>query len=175
MSDKQTYAGHRSPRQASGTHQIFSPERNLRPSNQFLTELTDDDSDYSVMLCTLPAGLIVPLHSHADRETFYILTGQLDVFHGDHWKTLGPGDAVDLKDGIQHAWKNSFDSAASMLCITTMRLARFLRDIAVNSQTSDPTTAAKNFLKLVREHGYWLANPEANAAIGLRTNWERAS
>jgi quercetin dioxygenase-like cupin family protein len=161
----------RGSKMRSDTHEIFSPQQDLRPGNQYLTGVTDGDGDYCVMLCTFPRGVVVPLHSHADRETFYVMSGSPDIFRGDHWETLSPGDVIDAQDGIRHAWRNSSGSAASMLCVTTMRMARFLRDVAVDDGSADPRAGAQRFLKLVQEHGYWLASPEQNAAIGLDINW----
>jgi quercetin dioxygenase-like cupin family protein len=156
----------------SDAHEIFSPQQNARPGNRYLTELTDGDGDYCVMQCTLPPGVIVPLHSHADRETFYVIDGHPDAFLGDRWQTLGPGDVFDAQDGIRHAWRNSSGATVSMLCVTTMRMGRFLRDAAVGRASADPAKDAQRFLKLVQEHGYWLASPEENAAIGLTIHWD---
>jgi hypothetical protein len=58
-----------------------------------------------------------------------------------------------------------------MLCVTTMRMGRFLRDIAVDDDSADPLARVQRFLKLVQEHGYWLASPEENATIGLGVDW----
>jgi uncharacterized RmlC-like cupin family protein len=77
-------------------------------------------------------GAVVPMHSHPDRETFYVISAHPDAFRSDHWKTLGPGDVIDSQTGIKHAWRNSSETAASMLCATTMRMARMLRDVAVD-------------------------------------------
>lgn len=163
---------HRSLSRQSDPDEIFSPQQDLRPANRYLTELTDGDGDYCLILCSLPPGVVVPLHSHSDRETFYVISGTPDAFVGDHWETLGPGDVFDAQDGIRHAWRNASGTAVSILCVTTMRVGRFLRDIAADDDTADPLEHAQHFLKLVREHGYWLANPEENAAIGLNVDWD---
>jgi quercetin dioxygenase-like cupin family protein len=160
-----------SSKTGSDTHEIFSPQQDLRPRNRYLTDVTDRDGDYCVMLCTLPQGVVVPMHSHADRETFYVMSGHPDAFRGDHWETLSPGDVFDAQNGIRHAWRNSSGTAASMLCVTTMRMARFLRDVAVDDGFADPLAGAQRFLRLVQEHGYWLASPEQNAVIGLDIGW----
>lgn len=161
-------------RMESASHEVYSPQRDARPGNQSLTGLTGRDDDYCVLHCTLPPGVVVPMHSHADRETFYILEGRADAFLGDHWETFGPGELFDARDGIRHAWRNSSGAPVAMLCVTTMRMGRFLRDIAVDP--ADPAAAAERFLALVQAHGYWLASPEENAAIGLAVDWsgERA-
>jgi quercetin dioxygenase-like cupin family protein len=170
MPDKRRISSSRESKPKSDTHAIFSPQQDLRPGNRYLTELTDGDGDYCVMLCTLPPGAVVPMHSHADRETFYVVSGNPDFFHVDRWQALGPGELIDAQDGIRHAWRNSSGAIVSMLCVTTMRMGRFLRDIAVDGG-SDPAAGAQRFLRLVQEHGYWLATPEQNAAIGLEIHW----
>ena|SRR5882724_10782258 len=172
MPDNRTISSSRESKTKSDTREIFSPQQELRPANQYLTEVTDGDGDYCVILCTLPPGVVVPMHSHADRETFYVLSGNPNVFRGDHWETLSAGDVFDAQDGIKHAWRNSPGTAASMLCVATMRIARFLRDIAVDDGSADQQAAAQHFLRLAQEHGYWLASQEQNAAIGLDINWD---
>jgi quercetin dioxygenase-like cupin family protein len=171
MSDDRSVSRARESGTSSGSYSVFSPQQDVRPVNQFLTDVTHDEQQYCVILCTLPRGVVVPLHSHADRETFYVIAGNPDFFWGDHWQTLSSGAVVDAQNGIRHAWKNSCEVTVSMLCITTMRMARFLRDAAVDG--SVPVSSAENrrFLRLVREHGYWLANPEENADIGLHVSW----
>lgn len=172
MPDDRTLSSSRVSKTKSDTRKIFSPQLDLRPGNRYLTELTDGDGDYCVMLCNLPAGAVVPMHSHADRETFYIVSGNPDVFRGDHWETLDPGDVADVRDGLRHAWRNASGTAVAMLCVTTMRMGRFLRDIAVDDGSADPQAGAQRFLQLVQEYGYWLASPQQNAATGLDVNWD---
>ena len=151
--------------------EVFSPQKRLRPAPVYLTKISEDDADYCLFLATLPAGAVVPMHSHADRETFYILSGNLEALKGDRWEKLGPGDVLDVVDGIKHAWRNSSQASASMLCVTTTRMAKFLRDISVSDSDSDN---AQRFLELVRTHGYWLASPEENAAVGLTVSWDNS-
>jgi uncharacterized cupin superfamily protein len=115
------------------------------------------------------------MHSHADRETFYVLSGKLDALNKDHWVQLEAGDVFDVRDGVKHAWRNSSQAPATMICVTTTKLARFLEEIAIPADdTSSPDAHASRFFKLVREHGYWLASPEENAAVGLAINWNDA-
>jgi len=155
----------------SGAKEIFSPQKHLRPSNVYLTELAEDDGGHCLILCTVPAGAVVPMHSHADRETFYVISGKMDALRADRWETLGPGDVFDVRDGIKHAWRNSSPAAATMLCVTTNKLARFLQDISPSDDDISPDEQAQRFLRLVRANGYWLASPEENAAVGLTVNW----
>jgi quercetin dioxygenase-like cupin family protein len=163
--------GNPSPNIANG-EEIFSPQKDLRPTNVYLTKISENDADYCLILATLPAGAVVPMHSHADRETFYVLSGNVEGLRVNQWETLGPGDVFDVSDGVKHAWRNSSQESASMLIVTTTRMAKFLRDISVSDDdTSGPDEQAQRFLELVRAHGYWLASPEENAAVGLTVNW----
>lgn len=121
----------------------------------------------------MPPGVVVPMHSHSDRETFYVLSGKLDALRVDRWEQLGPGDVFDVCDGIKHAWRNASKEDATILCVTTTRLTQFLREAVIPPHgASAPEQRAQHFLKLVEAHGYWLASPEENAAVGLDVNWE---
>ncbi|HKN31195.1 MAG TPA: hypothetical protein VJY34_26300 [Roseiarcus sp.] len=55
----------------------------LGPQIQHLTELSDADDGYCLIRSAVPAGVVVPIHSHADRETFYILDGELQALRED--------------------------------------------------------------------------------------------
>jgi len=156
----------------AGIKQTFSPQKTLRPTNEYLTDLSGNEGDYCVLRCTLPAGAVAPMHSHPDRETFYMLSGKLNALMVDRWQELEPGDVFDVRDGAKHAWRNSSQAAASMICVTTTKLAKFLREISVSVDDALPMEEqARHFLKLVQANGYWLASPEENAAVGLEVNW----
>jgi quercetin dioxygenase-like cupin family protein len=171
MSGKLDIHGNPPPNIANG-EEIFSPDKDRRPTNVYLTKISENDADYCLILATLPPGTVVPMHSHADRETFYVLSGNIEGLRVNQWEKLGPGDVFDVSDGAKHAWRNSSQASASMLCVTTTRMARFLRDISVSDGDNATQDAqAQRFLELVRAHGYWLASPEENAAVGLTVNW----
>jgi quercetin dioxygenase-like cupin family protein len=155
----------------SGSTEVHSPQEHLRPLNEYLTDVSDNDREYCVMRCTLPAGAVVPMQSHADRETFYVLSGTVNALRGDRWETLGPGDVLDVQDGIKHAWRNVSQASAMMICVTTMRMGRFLQQISVAAGSASPEESVQRFHRLVQEHGYWLASPEENAAVGLDVSW----
>jgi len=159
-----------SPMVPTDAEEVFSPQKHLRPRIEFLTEISDAEGDYCLMRCTLPAGAVVPMHSHSDRETFYVVSGKIDVLREDRWAELGPGDVVDVRDGCKHALRNSSPAAASIICVTTARLTRFLREIAIPAN-SPSSGDASHFHKLVRAYGYWLASPHENAAVGLDVSW----
>jgi hypothetical protein len=58
-----------------------------------------------------------------------------------------------------------------MICVTTMKMARFLEEISIPTGNLSPEESAQRFLRLVQANGYWLASPEENAAVGLDVSW----
>lgn len=155
---------------------VFSPQpEEMRPGNHYLTSLSLQENDYCVFTANLPAGAVVPLHSHSDRETFYILSGEMNLYDGTSWRILKQGDCADVLDSTKHAWRNASGSIATMLIVTTVRMGMFLQQVSSSADTNrniqEASAQKENFLKLVQEYGYWLGSPEDNEAIGLSTNW----
>jgi len=164
------------PRSADRRDEVFGPQE-IRPENRLLTDTGRNDDDYCVSIATMPPGVVVPLHSHADRETFYILSGEMQAFDGNvgAWRMLRAGDVFDATDGVRHAWCNTSDVEASVLFVTTNRMARFLREASELEIDRTPEDEARAFGNLVARYGYWCADPEENAAIGLTVDWGAAA
>jgi quercetin dioxygenase-like cupin family protein len=72
-------------------------------------------------MAEMPAGVIVPLHSHQDRETFFILSGEIKLYDGTSWRILKQSDFVDVLGNTKHAWRNTSKSSASLLVVTTVK------------------------------------------------------
>ena len=160
-------------------HVIYSSQPlDLRASNVYLTNLSSTLDDYCVITATMPAGLIVPLHSHADRESFYVLSGEMNLYYDNSWRLLKHGDFVDVTTNIKHAWRNASNSSASLLLVTTVRMGRFLQQVSSSPDSTLDGEAAhaqkERFLSLVKEYGYWMGSPEENKAIGLSSDWQGA-
>jgi quercetin dioxygenase-like cupin family protein len=89
------------------------------------------------MLGTIPRGGSVPIHSHADVESFYVLSGAVQVLsqRGDRfeWLDVKPGEFVQVPRNAKHAFRN---------------------------QSSD-------FLRVASKFGYWNGSPAENAAVGI--------
>ena len=51
---------------------------------------------------TAPAGAVVPVHSHDERETFYVFEGKIEGLWENRWITLGVGDVFDVPGGLKH-------------------------------------------------------------------------
>lgn len=143
----------------------------IGPQIQYLTALSDANDDYCLIRANFPAGVVVPIHSHADRETFYILGGELQGLWEDHWVTLVAGDVFDVPGGVKHAWRNTSNVRVSLLILTSMRLGRFLRDIGRPAATVEPGPPGPADLQRLFEsahaYGYWLGSPADNATVGI--------
>jgi quercetin dioxygenase-like cupin family protein len=141
------------------------------PRIQFLTALSDADDEFCLIRGTVPAGVIVPVHSHAERETFYVLEGEVQGMQEESWITLVRNDTFDVPGGLRHAWRNIADLPASVVFVVPMRLARFLREIARPLATVKPGAPTpdeiQRFLHISHAYGYWVGGPADNAAVGL--------
>jgi quercetin dioxygenase-like cupin family protein len=162
----------------AGKRVVYSSQsKDLRPSNKYLTDLSFPLDDYCVLTAEMPASAIVPLHSHFDRESFYILSGEMAFYNGASWRILKQGEFVDVLSNTKHAWRNASKSSASLLVVTTVRVGVFLQQVSTSVETKLDTQGVsaqkEHFVKLVRDYGYWLGSPEDNEAIGLTTNWHR--
>ena len=138
---------------------------------QFLTALSDNDEDYCLMASNFPDGMVVPIHSHAERETFYVVEGEVQVLWEDRWITIGGGDVLDVPNGLKHSVRNISGAPASVLVMMPMRLGRFLREIAKPTQGVEagaPTPEdLQRFVELANAYGYWLGGPADNEAVGI--------
>ncbi len=143
----------------------------LGPRIQFLTAVSDADDDYCLIRGVVPAGVVVPVHSHPERETFYLLEGEIQGLREDRWVTLGAGDVFDVPGGLKHAWRNLSATSVSLLFVVPMRLARFFREIgrpAASAGTEAPGPAdLQRLFEIAHAYGYWLGSPADNAAVGL--------
>jgi quercetin dioxygenase-like cupin family protein len=138
---------------------------------QFLTALSDNDEDYCLMRSTGRPGTVVPIHSHAERETVYVLEGEVQGLWEDRWITLSRGDVFDVPGGLKHGWRNISGAPTSLLVVMPMRLARFLREVsrpaAMGGQAAPKPADFQRFVETAHAYGYWLGNPEDNAAVGI--------
>jgi quercetin dioxygenase-like cupin family protein len=145
----------------------------LGPTIQHLTPLSGDRQEYCVLRGTVPPGIVVPLHSHPDRETFYILAGQLEAFKdGGGWRTLRTGDVFDVPGGAKHAFRNGSSAVASSLVVTTAALARFFHEVGRPIEAVPPGPPSRDALQRFAEtslsHGHWLGASPITPPSGLR-------
>jgi quercetin dioxygenase-like cupin family protein len=73
---------------------------------------------YKVDLGPRSRGAATHFH-RAVSESFFVLTGQVRLFDGDHWTTGRSGDFLHVPVGGLHAFRNESDDPATMLMLFT--------------------------------------------------------
>lgn len=153
----------------------------LGPTVQFLTPVEPDpaigENGPCVMRGTIPAGISVPLHSHADPETFLMIAGEIEgiVESGTGFRSaaLKPGDVFHVPGWAKHAWRNRQDKPAVMNIVSTNRMARFFREIGAPASTAEPqgpqppADRIRHLMETAERYGHWNATPEENARLGI--------
>ena len=143
---------------------------------QFLSTPEKINDQISVMRGTIPSGVVIPLHSHADPEVFYVLNGSLEVFQADgpfqDWQTVIAGEVVSIPGNVRHALRNPSPGPITSITASKQELYSFVRELArpfdPNRPPVPPTPEEMQHLFSVAEkYGYWLASPDENAAIGI--------
>jgi quercetin dioxygenase-like cupin family protein len=146
------------------------------PTIQFLLAPQPGDEAPCVIKGTIPPGVSVPIHSHADVEGFFVLSGKVEVFSDKggkaHWITASPGDFVKVPGNAKHGFRNQSPAAVVQLITTTSKLGRFFqevgRSLSRDAKLGPPSTQEiQQFLKATERYGYWLASPEENASAGI--------
>jgi quercetin dioxygenase-like cupin family protein len=130
---------------------------------------------YCVMKGTIPSGVSVPLHSHGDAESFYVLSGEaqalVETEVGLQWQTLRPGDFIHIPGGTKHAWRNVSGEPMAALITCTAKLGRALREMGQLTSEGGkriPTPAdVQRLIEISERYGYWLGSREENAAVGI--------
>ena len=139
------------------------------PTIEMLTSSHEDA--YCIMRGTIPAGGWVPLHSHGDTESFYVLSGEAQFYseppRGPEWQTLQRGDFAHIPGGVKHGWRNSSAGSFEAIIITTPNLGQFLREFGTLVETEGRDRALQRLHELSGRYGYWNASPEENAAVGI--------
>jgi mannose-6-phosphate isomerase-like protein (cupin superfamily) len=148
----------------------------LGPMLEFLRPPSEAAGDYCVLKGTLPPGMTVPLHSHPDDESMYVLCGVVQVLspirNSLEWRDAKIGDFVHIPRGVRHAWRNSGSEPVLQIITTTVRLGRFFQEIGrpiARGEAALPPTAAelKRFSQAAVRYGHWLGSPAENAAFGI--------
>jgi quercetin dioxygenase-like cupin family protein len=149
----------------------------LGPTVQFLTPSEHGENTTCILRGVIPPGVIVPLHSHADPETYFPVSGEADALverAGElNWERIRPGDVLHVPGNAKHAFRNLSAEPAVMFIVTTPRMGRFFEEVGtpVRLQAHPPGPPApetvRHFLATAERYGYWNATPEENARVGL--------
>ena len=147
----------------------------LGPTIQFLTPPEGEHAP-CIMRGSIPPAGFVPMHSHADPETFMLLSGSVEglVYEDENfrWVRINPRDVFYVPGDAKHAWRNPGREPAVMLVISTARIGRFFREIGKPAVSGAPAVPPSpediaRFLMLSDRYGYWNASPEENRRVGL--------
>ncbi len=143
----------------------------LGPQIRFLAPLVDDPNGYCVLSSVVPPHVVVPLHSHPERETFLILSGALEAFDGAEWRIYRENDVFDVPSGAKHAFRNTSTEPVSLVLVTSASMGRFFRSVGRRTADGPPgpptDESVEVFVAAALRHGYWLGSPAENAEIGV--------
>lgn len=148
----------------------------LGPTLRYVTDASED-SGPCLMIGTVPPGVVVPLHSHADPETFIPIAGEVQALtyrseQDFEWLRVGPGDVFHVPPDAKHGFRNVGQQPAVMYIVSTGRIGRFFREVGARVTPGQPPIppsqdAIQRFLTVARRYGYWNATPEENARVGI--------
>lgn len=136
----------------------------------------DTSGAFALMRATVPAGIGIPLHSHADPEVFFILEGLLEVWQYDggsgRWLTATYGDVICIPGDVRHAIRNASSSTVMLLLITTPKLYEFFRELARPFHSEEKAEAPNDrdmqrLLALAARYNYWIGSAQENEVIGF--------
>jgi quercetin dioxygenase-like cupin family protein len=143
---------------------------------QFLTTPEQINDQICVMRGTVPSGVVIPLHSHADPEIFYVLNGSVEVFQAEGpsagWQTVNAGEVASVPGNVRHALRNTSHSPITSITVSKQELYSFFRELArpfdPNRPPAPPTPdEMQQLFSVAEKYEYWLASPDENAAIGI--------
>lgn len=140
---------------------------------ELVARMGTDDADTVLFRTSMAPGKLVPLHSHADPECFYVLGGRIEIFilsNAPGWREVETGRSLLVADGVKHAVRNPAAEPADILMATNGRLARFFfeagRPVEAGAAFGPPTVEdVERLLRVSRAFGYWNASPAESVAI----------
>ena len=140
--------------------------------------VTPNETGYEITLFkgTLPPGVVIPLHSHAEAEVLYVLEGSLEVYResgeAPGWSTTPPGGVLAIPGNVKHALRNTSSTPTTVLLVTQEELYNFFRSIAKPFEAGQmpappsPEDMQQLFAAAAKYH-YWMGSREENATIGI--------
>ncbi|WP_226576358.1 cupin domain-containing protein [Acuticoccus sediminis] len=123
---------------------------------------------YVVIRSIAPVGVVVPLHSHGERETMVIVEGVLTAWLDGAWRRFGPGEIIEVAPDVPHALRNDGPCEVALVLVTTPRMARFFAQIATGQADAAMTPERLAHLAATAAaFGFRNAPPAEQAAIGI--------
>lgn len=127
------------------------------------------EAEFSVLRAIMPAGTLVPVHSHADLEVIVVLEGRINIWLGGSWHAVEPGGAVEIPPHARHSLLNEEDTDAAVILVTTSAMRKFLQSVGIpasNPPGAQDSKRVDDFINCALELGHWLGTPEDQAALG---------
>jgi quercetin dioxygenase-like cupin family protein len=145
------------------------------PTLEFLTAPEEAQNDFCVLRGVIPPGVAVPLHSHPDTETFFVISGEVVALQqsaeGYASSVARAGDYIHVPAGARHGWRNISSAPVIALVTTTARLGRFFQETG-RKVTGAPLPVTPqdlaHFRAVADRYGHWHSTPEETAAVGIR-------
>jgi quercetin dioxygenase-like cupin family protein len=110
---------------------------------QFVSTPDQNGANLSVMRAGIPPRAVIPLHSHAAPEIFYVTEGTMEVFQDDGtssgWQTAKPGEVVTIAGGVKHALRNPGSNPVMTVLVSEDQLYRFFRELAEPLEPGAPS------------------------------------
>src|SRR3954470_4487209 len=88
----------------------------LRQRFRFSRTVEDGNDTLLVEVWVDPGGGVTPHIHPAMEERFEVLGGRPSFLAGRNWQTASPGDTVVVPAGARHAYRNTGDEIAHMVC-----------------------------------------------------------
>jgi quercetin dioxygenase-like cupin family protein len=148
----------------------------LGPTIEILTSPSERDAVYCVIKGVIPPGVSVPLHSHADPESFFVASGSAQILFGEdnhlQWVNVAAGDFVHIPGGMKHAHRNPSAEPVVEILTTTPRIGRFFQEVGRVIEPGIPPRPPtreeiERFQQAAARYGHWMASPAENAAFGI--------
>ena len=148
----------------------------LGPVVEFLTDPHEPEAVFCMMLSTIRASVAVPLHSHRAVESFYVLSGAVQVLSDQEsdfkWLDARQGDFVHIPGNAKHAWRKTSSEPVQCLITTTPEIGRFFQEVGrpvVAGYRPHPPTPREldHFARVAAQYRHWLGTQAENAAVGI--------
>jgi quercetin dioxygenase-like cupin family protein len=142
----------------------------------FLVTPNETGDEISLFKGTLPPGVVIPLHSHAEPEVFFVLEGPLEVYRESgearEWSTTQPGGVLAIPGKVKHALRNTSSTPTTVILVTQDELYNFFRLLAKPFEAGQMPAppSPEDMLQLfaaAAKYRYWTGSPEENATIGI--------
>ena len=130
--------------------------------------------DYCLVKVELDPGVGMALHSHPERETVFVLSGEFEAWTEDGgWIVLPSGDTIDVMENRKYAGRNAKSSSEKtvLLIAITVNMGRLIDEVgrpidSILSGVPDSETV-QNFIEVSLSYGHWFGTLEENATSGF--------